>query len=85
MYGYIVAYQIEYINNNSNIKLNLIKKLYDHNSSINSISINDNLNIFATCANEENIYLYLLPTFEVFRVIKISEKISVIIMMKMSY
>ena len=74
MYGFIVAYQIEYINNNSNIKLNLIKKLYDHNSSINSISINDNLNIFATCANEENIYLYLLPTFEVFRVIKISEK-----------
>ena len=74
IYGYIVAYQIEYINNNSNIKLNLIKKLYDHNSSINSISINDNLNILATCANEENIYLYLLPTFEVYRVIKISEK-----------
>jgi WD40 repeat protein len=74
IYGSIVAYQIEYINNNSNIKLNLIKKLYDHDSSINSISINNHLNIFATCANEDNIYLYLLPTFKVFRVIKISEK-----------
>jgi len=73
IYGCIVAYQIEYINNNSNIKLNLIKKLYDHNSSINSISINNNLNIFATCAKEDNIYLYLLPTFKVFRVIKISD------------
>ena len=73
IYGCIVAYHIQYINNSSNIELNLIKKLYDHNSSINSISINSRLNIFATCANEDYIYLYLLPTFKVYRVIKISE------------
>ena len=55
-------------------KLNLIKKLFDHKGSINSISINDNLNMLATCANDENIYLYLLPTFEVFKVINILKK-----------
>ena len=76
LYGYLVIYQIEYINNNTNIKLNLIKKLFDHKGSINSISINDNLNMLATCANDENIYLYLLPTFEVFKVINILKKNS---------
>ena len=74
IYGFIIAYQIEYINNNSSIHLNLIKKLYDHYSSINSISINDTLNMFATSANDENAYLYLLPTFEIFRAIKVYNK-----------
>ena len=73
IYGYLVAYEIIYINNNTNIQLNLIKKLYDHNGSINSISINNTLNMLATCADDENVYLYLLPTFEVFRVFKVSE------------
>ena len=76
IYGYVVAYQIEYTNNNTNIQLNLIKKLYDHNSCINSISINDNLNLFATCASDEYICLYLLPTFEIFRAFKIHSKIA---------
>ena len=76
LYGYLVAYQIEYTNNNTNIQLNLIKTLYHHNNCINSISINDNLNMFATSANDEYIYLYLLPTFEIFRSIKISKKYS---------
>jgi WD40 repeat protein len=74
LFGYIVAYQIEYINNNSSFHLNLIKKLYDHNNSINSISINDTLNMFATSANDEYTYLYLLPTFEIFRAIKVYNK-----------
>ena len=76
LYGYLVAYQIEYINNNANIQLNLIKSLYHHNNCINSISINDNLNMFATSANDEYIYLYLLPNFEIFRSIKTSKKYS---------
>ena len=73
LYGALIVYQIEYLNNNTNIQLNLIKKLYDHTNSINSISINDNLNIIATSANDYYIYLYLFPTFEVFREIKIYE------------
>ena len=73
LYGYIIAYQIEYLNNNTNIQLNLINKIFDHNNSINSISINDNLNMFATTGNDEYMYLYLLPTFEIFRSIKISQ------------
>ena len=73
MYGYIVAYEIEYINNNTNIQLNLIKKIFDHDTSINSICINDNLNMFATSSNNEYVHLYLLPSFEIFRVIKIDE------------
>ena len=71
--GYILAYQIEYPNNKVSVQLNLIKKIYDHNNSIISISINDNLNMLATSANDEYIYLYLLPTFENFRTIKLSE------------
>ena len=73
IYGYLVAYEIKYINNGTNIQLNLIKKLCDHNGSINSISINDNLNMFASCGNDDKINLYLLPTFEAFRSIKISD------------
>ena len=73
LYGYIIAYEIEYINNNTNIQLHLLKKIFVNDTSINSIFINDNLNMFATCANNEYIYLYLLPTFEIFRVIKIDE------------
>jgi WD40 repeat protein len=73
LYGYLVAYKIEYINNGASIKLNLIKKIYDHDGLINSISINDNLNMFATCGNDDKINLYLLPTFEAFRCIKFSD------------
>ena len=73
IYGYLVAYKIEYINNGASLQLNLIKKIYDHNGLINSISINDNLNMFATCGNDDKINLYLLPTFEAFRSIKISD------------
>ena len=58
IYGYVVAYQIEYTNNNTNIQLNLIKKLYDHNSCINSISINDNLNLLPH-ALVMNIFVYI--------------------------
>ena len=73
LYGALVAYQIEYINNNTNINLNLIKKLYDHTRSINSISINENLNIIASSANDYYVYIYLFPTFEIFREIKVYE------------
>ena len=76
LYGCIIAYQIEYLNNNANIQLHLINKIFDHNNTINSISINDHLNMFATSGNDEYVYLYLLPTFEIFRSIKISEKHS---------
>ena len=39
-----------------------------------SFIINDHLNMFATSGKDEYVYLYLLPTFEIFRSIKISEK-----------
>ena len=48
--------------------------LCDSVFSGNTNTLFTRLFIFATCANEENIYLYLLPTFEIFRIIKISEK-----------
>ena len=73
LYRYIIVYEIEYINNNTTIQLHLLKKIFVNNTSINSIFINDKLNIFATCDSNEYIYLYLLPTFEIFRVIKIDE------------
>ena len=74
LYGCIIVYQIEYLNNNTNIQLNLMNKIFDHINSINSISINDNLNMFATSGNDEYVYLYLLPTLEIFRSIRISSK-----------
>ena len=74
LYGCLIAFKIEYVSNKTNIQLNLIKKIFDHSNSINSISINSDLNMLATSANDEYIYLYLLPTFEHFRTIKVSQK-----------
>ena len=64
IYGYLVAYEIEYINNGASIQLNLIKKIYDHNGLINSISINDNLNMFATSSLDGNVNLHILPNLK---------------------
>ena len=71
--GCLIAYQIEFTNNNMSIQFNFLLRIYDHNSSINSICINDNLNMMATSSNDQFVYLYLLPTFEVFRAIKLYE------------
>ena len=74
--GCLIAYQIELTNNNTNMQLYLLGKIFDHNSSLNSICMNDNLNILATSSNDKIIYLYLLPTFEVFRAIHLYESNS---------
>ena len=74
LYGYIIAFKIEIGNAKTNVQLNLMKKVFAHSDSINSISINDNLNLIATSANDEYVNLYILPTFENFRTIKVQEK-----------
>ena len=64
--GFIIPYSIK--NNNFEI----MDKLYYHNDEITSISINDNLNMFATSSKDGFIILHTLPTFKLVRTIKIS-------------
>ena len=64
--GFIIAYLVK--NKNFIIK----DKLYHHNEEITSISINDDLNMFATSSKDGCIMLYTLPNFKLVRTIKIS-------------
>ena len=65
--GYVIFFSV------NNLKLTLIKKLFYHSDEITSISINDNLNLFATASMDGYIMLYLLPTCELVRSIKIKD------------
>ena len=49
-----------------------IHKILNHNDEITSISINDNLNMFATSSKDGCIMLYILPSFKLVRTIKLS-------------
>ena len=64
--GFVIIYSI--INNNFKI----IDKLFYHNEEITSISINDNLNMFATSSKDGCIMLHTMPTFKLIRTIKLS-------------
>ena len=52
------------------------KRLFLHSDEITSISINDNLNMFATSSKDGYIMLHILPTSELVRAIKIKIKKS---------
>ena len=64
--GFVIAYSI----NNNNFEI--ISKLFFHNDEITSISINDNLNIFASTSKDSCIMLHTLPNLKLIRTIKIS-------------
>ena len=64
--GFIIAYSLE--NNNFQI----LDKFFYHNDEITSISISDNLNMFASSSKDGCIMLYTLPKFKLVRTIQIS-------------
>ena len=65
--GFVIIYSI----NNNNFKI--IDKLFYHNEEITSISINDNLNMFATSSKDGCIMLHTLPNFKLIRTIKLTQ------------
>ena len=52
------------------------KILYHHSDSITSISINENLNMFASSSIDGYVHLYILPSFYMIRSIQISKKVK---------
>ena len=68
--GYVICFSVnEYI-------LEIICNLNVHSDEITSISINDNLNMFATASMDGYIMIYILPTFILVGSIQISQKMS---------
>ena len=65
--GFVIIYSV----NNNNFQI--IDKLFYHNEQITSISINDNLNMFATSSKDGCVMLHTLPTFKLIRTIKLSQ------------
>jgi WD40 repeat protein len=63
--GVIIAFEVY----DKNIQLK--QKLFLYNDEITSISINDNLNMFASASKDGYIMLHLLPTCELVRAIKV--------------
>ena len=64
--GFIIVYLVK--GNN----FEFIQKLYYHNEEITSISISNNLNMFATSSKDGLIMLYTFPLFKLVRTIKIT-------------
>ena len=64
--GAIIIYEID----GNHLKIKDI--IYSHSDEITSISINDNLNMFASTSFDGYIMLYLLPSFQLVRAIHIS-------------
>ena len=64
--GGIIIYEID----GNHLKIKDI--IYSHSDEITSISINDNLNMFASTSLDGYIMLYLLPSFQLVRAIHIS-------------
>ena len=58
-------------------KLNNIDNLFLHSDEITSISINTNLNMFATVSKDGYLNLYIMPSFSLVRSIKLSAKIQI--------
>ena len=57
-------------------KLNNTNNLFLHTDEITSISINNNLNMFASVSKDGYLLLYILPSFNLVRAIKLSTKIK---------
>ena len=68
--GNIIIFNV----NGPNLEKNKI--LYCHTKEITSISINENLNMFASSSRDGFIHIYILPSFTMVRSIKISKKIK---------
>ena len=64
--GFIIAYLV------NSQDFEILQKLFYHHDEITSISINNNLNMFATSSKDGLIMLHVLPTFKLIRTIKIS-------------
>ena len=64
--GAIISYDVD------GKKLEFKDIIYSHNDEITSISINDNLNMFATTSLDGYIMIYILPSFQLVRSIHIS-------------
>jgi WD40 repeat protein len=63
--GVIIVYQVY------DKEIVIKKKLFLYNDEITSLSINDNLNMFASASKDGYIMLHLLPTCELVRAIKV--------------
>ena len=67
-YGNIIIFDVM----GTDLKIN--KVLYTHSSTITSISINENLNMFASSSIDGYINIYILPSFSIVRSIAISKR-----------
>ena len=69
--GLIYIYEIngEKINNTDN-------NIFLHNDEITSISINNNLNMFASVSKDGYLLLYIMPSFNLVRAIRLSTKVK---------
>ena len=68
--GNIIIFNV----NGPNLEKNKI--LYNHTNEITSISINENLNMFASSSIDGYIHIYILPSFSMIRSLKISKKVK---------
>ena len=68
--GYVICFSVNEYIIETKCNLNV------HNDEITSISINDNLNMFATASMDGYIMIYILPSFVLVGSIQISKKIS---------
>ena len=69
-YGNIIIFNVD----GANLIQNMI--LYNHSNSITSISINENLNMFATSSYDGFIHIYIMPSSTMVRSLHISKKVK---------
>jgi WD40 repeat protein len=69
-FGNIIIFDVK----GTDLKIN--KVLFTHNNTITSISINENLNMFASSSIDGYINIYILPSFSIVRSIAISKKVK---------
>ena len=68
--GLITVYDVQ------GFKLEKNKNIFKHSDEITDISINSCLNMFATASKDGYVFLYILPSIKIFRVIKIANCIK---------
>jgi WD40 repeat protein len=65
--GHLICFSVD------GLELEMKNNIFLHNDEITSISINDNLNMFATSSLDGYINIHILPSFDLVRSIKLSE------------
>ena len=65
--GHLICFSV------NGLELEMKNNIFLHNDEITSISINDNLNMFATSSLDGYINIHILPSFDLVRSIKLSE------------